>query len=262
MVSRMPRRARTKSMSGIYHIMLRGVNRQEIFHDDEDCLVFLGILRRYKVKSEINVYSWCLMNNHIHLLLKEGNESISATMKRIAVSFVLYYNEKYGTSGHLFQDRFKSENIESRKSYLTVLRYIHQNPVKAGLTKTVVEWRWSSCRFYYDAREGEGQLLDSAFTLDLFSEDYSMARERFKEFNDSDNQDQCLDDHIKARRLTDADAREKIKEQLKGIEIAQIKSLPRLERNKILREIKEINGISQRQAARILGISKTLICKS
>jgi putative transposase len=148
-VIEMPRNARVKSRSGIYHIILRGANRQEIFHDDEDCIKFLDTIEKYKMKSEVGVYAWCLMSNHAHLLIREGNEDISITMKRIGVSFVWYYNWKYRTTGHLFQDRFKSECIETNKYLLTVTRYIHQNPVKAGIVDRPDQWRWSSCLGYY-----------------------------------------------------------------------------------------------------------------
>src|SRR5690554_4756396 len=94
-VIRLPRRARLKSRNGIYHIVWRGANRQEIFHDDEDCLKFLNIVLKYKLTSQLTVYGWCLMSNHIHLLFKEGNESVSDTMRRIGVSYVSYYNWKY-----------------------------------------------------------------------------------------------------------------------------------------------------------------------
>lgn len=258
----MPRRARLKSRSGIYHIMLRGVNRQEIFHDDEDCIKILEIIEKYKRRAEMKVYAWCLMNNHVHLLLKEGNESISTTMKRIGVSFVSYYNWKYKTTGHLFQDRFRSENVESPQYLLRVVRYIHQNPVKAGIVQSVDEWKWSSCHLYYDQPISSPQyLLDGAFILNMFSNNIMIAIERFKEFNERINNDQCLDDRVK-RRLTDEEARQVIKELLCTIEIAQVKSLPRVQRNNILRKVKKVEGISQRQAARILGISPNLIFKA
>ena len=103
----MPRGAREKSEIGIYHIMIRGANRQEIFHDDEDNLRILETLNKIKATSEIKVYGWCLMGNHVHLLLGEGKEDLSVTMKRIGVSYVWYYNRKYKTTGHLFQDGLK-----------------------------------------------------------------------------------------------------------------------------------------------------------
>ncbi|WP_332310325.1 MULTISPECIES: transposase [Metabacillus] len=134
-----PRVARTKSSSGIYHIMLRGINRQTIFEDDEDKIKFLVTLKKYKEISKFQLYSYCLMDNHIHLLLKESGETISESIKRISSSYVYWYNNKYERCGLLFQERFKSENVENILYFLTVLRYIHQNPLKAGLAKTVFD---------------------------------------------------------------------------------------------------------------------------
>jgi len=258
----MPRKARVKSNNGIYHIMLRGANRQEIFHDDEDCIKFLNIIEKYKRKSEIKVYAWCLMSNHVHLLIKEGNEPISVTMKRIGVSFVWYYNWKYSTTGHLFQDRFKSENVETYKYLLTVIRYIHQNPVKAGIVNSADEWRWSSCRGYYGKPLHPRNLLDADFVFRLISTDLSIAKARFQIFNERKNNDECLNVRASIRRLSDEEARQKIKQLLGTIDIAQVKSLPRLKRNEIFRKIKVIDGLSQRQAARILGVSAMLIGKA
>jgi len=258
----MARGARVKSRSGIYHIMMRGANRQEIFHEDEDCRSFLEILHKYKQKTNLKIYAWCLMSNHVHLLLKEGNEDLSITMKRIGVSFVMYYNWKYKTSGHLFQDRYKSENVENVRYLLTVVRYIHQNPLKARMVQQMDEWRWSSCPQYYGAGDELWKLLDHEFILGKFSEDSTQARVSFKEFNEKINQDQCLDDHGNERRFTDEEAREVIKRLLNGIELGQVKSLPRLNRNEILRKTKEIKGLSQRQTARILGVSRKLISKA
>ncbi|MFC0272261.1 transposase [Metabacillus herbersteinensis] len=259
----MPRKARIKSKSRIYHVMLRGANRQEIFHDDEDSINFLDTIEKYKIKSEMRVYAWCLMSNHVHLLLREGNEDISITMKRIGVSFVSYYNWKYSTTGHLFQDRFKSENVETVKYLLTVIRYIHQNPVKAGITKRAHEWRWSSCLGYYGKINHPINMLDYNFIMGMFSDDIAIAREKFKEFNERNNNDTCLDDRYNERkRLSDEEARKEIKKILGEFEIAQVKSFSKLKRSEVLRKVKRIKGLSQRQAARILGVSPNLIFKA
>lgn len=145
MVDRLPRSARLKSSTGIYHIINRGANRQEIFHDDDDKIKFLDTLKRYKIRTAMKVYAWCLMGNHVHLLVKEGSEEISLVMKRISVSYASYYNWKYHTNGQLFQDRFKSENVETQEYLITVTRYIHQNPVKAGIVTSPEKWKWSTC---------------------------------------------------------------------------------------------------------------------
>lgn len=258
-----PRYARKKSNSGVYHIIVRGANRQEIFHDEEDRKRFLDTLFKYKTKTAMKVYAWCLMGNHVHLLLKEGNESISLVMKRLGISYAKYYNWKYTTTGHLFQDRFKSENVENSHYLLTATRYIHQNPVKAGIVLHPHEWKWSSCLGYYGKVVYPPDLLDPHFLLNMFSPDLLMARVRFKEFNERKNNDQCLeDDDESRRRLSDDEARVEIRKCLGSLEIPHVKSLPREQRNKVLRKVKKISGLSQRQAARILGVSPNLVFKA
>jgi putative transposase len=247
----MPREAREKSKTGIYHTIWRGANRQDIFHEDEDRIKFLTVFQKNKGKYGMSVYAWCLMSNHVHLLIKEGHENISATMKRIGVSYVKYYNWKYRTTGHLFQDRFISEGVENKNYFLTVVRYIHQNPVKAGMVTQPDEWKWSSCREYYGKSNSPKNLLDGNFVLRMFSDDITVARSKFKEFNERKNNDTCLEDAVHQKRLNDEEARFEIKKLLGGIEIAQVKSLPKIERNEVLRKVKGIDGLSMRQASRI-----------
>ena len=102
----MPRSARKKGESGIYHITMRGINRQQIFIDDEDAERFLQVVRAAQTISGFTLYAYCLMGNHVHLVLKEGDEPLEKIMKRIGVRYVYWYNWKYMRSGHLFQDRF------------------------------------------------------------------------------------------------------------------------------------------------------------
>lgn len=262
MVIKVPREARTKSKTGIYHIIWRGANRQEIFHDDKDWIQFLDTLKRYKIKYQLAIYAWCLMGNHVHLLIKEGNEDISITMKRIGISYAKYYNWRYITTGHLFQDRFKSENVETTSYLLTVVRYIHQNPVKARIVNHAAEWKWSSCRGYYGQPVYPGNMLDCQLVLRKFSSNIFTARARFKEFNERKNKDKCLDELLNKRRLSDEQARLEIRKQLGMVEIAQVKSLPKLERNEMLKKVKGIDGLSLRQAARILGVSLSLVYRA
>ncbi|WP_335871153.1 transposase [Bacillus sp. 2205SS5-2] len=259
----MPRYARKKSNSGVYHVIVRGANRQEIFHDEEDRMKFLDTWNKYKIKTEILMYAWCLMGNHVHLLLKEGSESISVVMKRVGVSYAKYYNWKYRTTGHLFQDRFKSENVEDRNYFLTAARYIHQNPVKAGVVHSPDEWKWSSCRGYYGKVVYPANLLDPNYLLNMFSPESKIARMRFKEFNERKNNDRCLEDSDdNSRRLSDDEARMEIRKCLGSLEIPHVKSLQKEQRTNVLRKVKRIDGLSQRQAARILGISPNLVFKA
>ena len=142
----MPRLERVTSSTGIYHIIARGISQQRIFEQAEDYEQFLEFLFAVKKKSAFTLYAYALMGNHIHLLLKEGFESISQIFKRLGTRYAGWFNGKYGRSGHLFQNRFSSEPIENDDYFLTVLVYNYQNPVKAGICNTVADYEWSSRR--------------------------------------------------------------------------------------------------------------------
>ncbi len=185
----MSRKLRVISQSGIYHIILRGNNRMEIFRDHEDFEKLLSVLKRYKEKSNYEIYAYCLMNNHFHILLKIDTEPLSQVMRRICVSYVYWYNQKYSRVGNLFQDRFRSESVENDEYFLTVLRYILRNPVKAGIIKDIENYKWSS----YNEYNSSGKLTDIDFGLSLFSEDKNIAIKLFKDFINETNNDKCLE---------------------------------------------------------------------
>ncbi len=254
----MPRVARKKSESGIYHVLLRGKNGQDIFRDDEDNARFLDTLYLCKEKSRIEVYGWCLMRNHVHLLIKEGSENLSNTIKRLTVSYVWYYNSKYQSKGPVFHDRFKSEVVEQDFYLMTLIRFIHQNPVKAGLVGYPGKWKWSSCRPYYGFPGYPDGLLDENMVLSMFDDDNDLAKRLFIQYNEEESQDWCMD-ITRPGRLSDEDAAQAIKQVTGDYEFSQIKDLPTSERNAILRKIRAIDGISLRQAARIIGVSHVLI---
>lgn len=141
----MPRHPRRLAGSGIYHVMLRGVNRDAIFLDEDDSATFLGALAKAKHASGCLVFAYCLMSNHAHLVLRAGQEPIGTVVKRVGVRYAGWFNRKYGRVGHLFQDRFKSVPVEDDAHLVTLLRYVWNNPVEAGLVAHPDDYRWSSC---------------------------------------------------------------------------------------------------------------------
>jgi REP element-mobilizing transposase RayT len=243
----MPRQARKKSSSGIYHIMLRGINRQQVFEDDEDRERFLETLENYKDECGYRIYAYCLMGNHIHILLKEGKEDLTLIFKRIAGSFVYWYNWKYHRSGHLFQDRFKSEPVEDDGYFLTVLRYIHQNPVKAKLCKSAEEYPYSSMCEYLTFPK----LTDTTFALSMIS------KEQLIEYHQQENEDHCMDME-EGFRLTDEDAKQLILEIAKCRSASEFQQLDLSERNTYIHKLHE-KGVSIRQISRLTGISKKIV---
>lgn len=251
----MPRRAREKSESGIYHIILRGHNRQTIFEDNEDKEKFLKTLSDCQGKSGFGIYGYCLMGNHIHLLLHEMEEELGIIMRRIGASYVYWYNRKYKRCGHLFQDRYRSEAVEDDAYYLTVLRYIHRNPVKAGLVRKMPDYKWSSYNDYID----NSGITDIDFTLNMINEDRVRAKEEFIIYHKEQTEDKCLEME-ESFRLTDEEAEDIIRKKYDAASGMQLRSFEREKRDRCLRELKE-EGLSTRQIERITGINRSIILK-
>ncbi|WP_226675735.1 transposase [Rossellomorea aquimaris] len=248
----MPRQAREKSKSGIYHVMLRGINKQTIFEDDEDRMRFLHTLYKYKKKCQYELYGYCLMDNHVHLLLKEKDTALSDIIKRISSSYVYWYNMKYDRCGHLFQARFRSENVETTSYFLRVLRYIHQNPLKAGLARGVFSSKWTSIHEY----DSPSSPVNTAAVLRLFSNKEDISISLFKQYMNTTNEDECLDDLPRWRR-TDEEVREYLSDLgIKNISLLQ--QMNKQQRNTILIELKNLKGVSERQLSRITGISRSV----
>ena len=247
----MPRQARIKSESGIYHIMLRGINKQQIFEDPEDYCKFLDIVKECKAICGFKLYAYCLMGNHIHLLMQEGPETLEQIFKRICGRFVYWYNIKYRRVGHLFQDRFKSEPVNTENYFLTVLRYIHQNPVKESICKHVEDYLHSS----YSAYFGSDELVDTDYVLQLIS------IEEFRGLNAQIVSANCLDvpDNVIVR-VTDEQARALIKKVSKCDTVSDFQALDTVTRDKYLSKLKEM-GLSIRQLSRLTGISFNIIRK-
>ena len=247
----MPRQARIKSNSGIYHVMLRGINHQQIFEQPEDYYKFLEIVKEYKEVCEFELFAYCLMGNHIHLLIKENKEPIEQIFKRIGGKFVYWYNIKYERSGHLFQDRFKSEPVETDEYLLTVIRYIHQNPLKAELCKNVSDYQYSSFMYY----ETQNDFIDSKYIFEIID------LESFIEFNKTKNDDKCLDIEKSINiRVTDEQARQIIKRIAKCESATEFQKLDTVNQNSFIKKFKE-KGLSIRQISRLTGISFGLIRK-
>ena len=247
----MPRAARLYSKSGIYHIILRGINRQQIFEDEEDRKVFLRILREYKTECGYKLLAYCLMDNHIHLLMKEGDVPLGQMFKRIGACFVYWYNTKYQRVGHLFQDRFRSEVVENLAYLYTVINYIHQNPVKAGICSHPEKYLYSSFPEYL----GHPGLVD----LD-FVEQY-ISKETVVEMSRKPSTEECLEmADTPQRRVTDQQAKKIIMEIAECDSVSAFQALEPAARDDYILKLKR-SGLSIRQISRLTGASYYIIQK-
>ncbi len=247
----MSREARAVSKTGIYHIMLRGINQQQIFQDEEDCNKFLQTLKESKEKLSYEIYAYCLMGNHVHLLIKETEEQIGQVMKMIASRFATWYNIKYQRVGHLFQDRYKSEPVESKEYFLTVLRYIHQNPVKAGLCKNVKEYKHSSYQEYIT----EEKIVDKEFVNGIIEES------QFEKFHETEGTQSCMDVGTSCKkRITDEQAMKLVLKSARISNLTEFQGLKQEEKEKIIKKLYN-QDLSIRQISRMTGETKGMVEK-
>ena len=141
----MPRVARGLADGHFYHVLNRGNGRQQVFHNDMDYQAFLDLLDEAKKRYPVTLFAYCLMPNHFHLLVQaEKGEALSRYMQWFMTSHVRRYHRRHGSSGHVWQGRFKSFLVQGDAHLLAVARYIEGNPVRVGLAERSHDWRWSS----------------------------------------------------------------------------------------------------------------------
>jgi REP element-mobilizing transposase RayT len=235
---------------------MRGINRQILFEDEEDCNRFIQTLYRYREISKFKLYAYCLMGNHVHLLLMEGKEPLETVMRRICGSFVFWYNKKYNRIGYLFQDRFKSEAIDDSAYFLTALRYIFRNPVKANITDKIEEYKWSN---YNEFIQGNIN-ADMEYIINFLNiADKGKSLKALIEYINSDEEDECLEISEK-RSITDEKAIKVIKDICKVDHVIDLQKFDVEKRNTYIKTLKK-NNLSIRQIERLTGISRGIIQK-
>jgi len=176
----MARKPRLEVEGGLYHILTRGNNRRRIFGDDNDYQKILRLLAAQKAKLPFFLYAYCLMPNHVHLLVERRKAAIGRVMHRLLTGYSRYYNKRYGRVGHLFQSRYKGILCQTDQYLAELVRYIHLNPVRAKIVRTPEAYRYSSHRAYLGL--DEPGLVDIEPVLRHFGATKKLARERFAAF--------------------------------------------------------------------------------
>ena len=168
---KVPRQRRTISKTSIYHIIMRGIDKQDIFYNDKDKEFILNQLSKVKKKFNLEIYAYCLMYNHIHLVFRVEKNLLSKSIQSLGIRYSQYFNKKYDRSGTFFESRFRSKTVEDKKYFLDVCRYVHRNPEKAGIS-TVEDWRWSS----YNEYVTKEKIINKRVLLYYFDDDRRVKR--------------------------------------------------------------------------------------
>jgi REP element-mobilizing transposase RayT len=177
----MARPLRIEYEGALYHLTARGNERQDIFRDDRDREEFLERLQRQREQYGTLPHAYVLMTNHYHVLLETPEANLSRAMHSLQTGYTVYFNRRHGRVGHLFQGRYKAILVEKEAYLLEVSRYLHLNPVRAGMVVRPEEYRWSSYRGYLDGRVAE-PWVERSWIYDQFSSEVSQARRAYQAY--------------------------------------------------------------------------------
>ncbi|ADV47113.1 REP-associated tyrosine transposase [Nitratifractor salsuginis] len=245
----MPRKPRI-DLAGYHHVINRGVNRSDIFVDEDDYEAFLQILCKACRDYKVVVHDYCLMSNHFHLLIETRLNNLSLFMKQLNSNYALYANKKQKRSGHFWQGRFYSRYIVNEEYYYTLIRYIEQNPIEAGLVERVGEYPYTLGAVIANRQKPIPCTRDSKLLQEL---DYENIQEIIGVKLDEEAMTQLAE--IQAQKVIEKD----------GVkQVAYSKSLEEhfkdAERNEAIRHALD-DGYTQAKIAAYLGVSRSLVSK-
>lgn len=176
----MGRKPRVHFPGALYHVIVRGNQRQATFRSDADRRRYLDLLNQYRTRYAFHLYAYVLMSNHVHLLLEVGETPLAKAMQGLQQSYTLYFNRKYKLVGHLFQGRYKDILCDRDAYLLELVRYIHLNPIRSKFVDTPGNYAWSSHRAYVSA--GDNENVECDWILKQFSPQPNLARKLFEQF--------------------------------------------------------------------------------
>lgn len=245
----MPRVARVISTTGYYHVIMRGQNKEYIFKSEVHKEYFMKSVATIEKDEQLSIVAWCLMDNHVHLVIKTEPEILAIAFKRLNIKYAMYYHRSNKSLGHVFQDRFKSEPIESDEYLMRVIRYVHNNPIKARMIKKLEAYRWSSYNDYLNQSLNKEQ----QFAMTLFDNN----KESFKYFHRLEDDREYLEikeDQLQYRKERGQNIVNNFCNK-HGIHDSEELHKDQLKLKELLIELSEKSGLSKRQIASEYGLS-------
>ena len=249
----MPRNARQRDEKGIHHVVVQGKRLENIFENEAEKELYLETLLQYKAKTGIKLYAFCILENHVHLVLQETKEeSVSSFMRRVGVRFSYWYRQRYDlpVGERLFRGRYLSEPLHTEEGILEVVRHIHQEPVKQGLVLKMEDYEWSSYRLYLSP----GSFIDRRLILDSlhFGGGYQAYMEEEKEVA-------VLEEVPLKYGRTDEEVEALIQIRLMENGFSEWKQTSADEKREILKQLRYKDEVSIQQLSRVAGVNRGYI---
>lgn len=245
----MPRGARKRSDTGYYHITLRGNGRQNLFEEDEDRTAFMDAVRSSFTRCKISLIAWCLMDNHVHLIVDDPHDRMSEALQVATSVYAMYFNRRFGHTGHVFEGRYGSVPIHSDEQLLAAVRYVHDNPLK-GMGIAPESYPWCS---YSEYATGIRRYADVSTLLGMLG-----GIEGFTSFSKRRNSGGYRPAFRKYAREDEREAVARDVLEGFGCTASGVKELPRDARDRVLKALCD-NGLSVGCVQRITGIGEWTI---
>lgn len=245
----MPRKPRIIQLSQYYHIMCQGINKEHIFKKDAYKEKYLKTIIEKSKKLNINIISYCVMNNHVHLIINSDKISnISKFMQKVNTTYSIFYNKENKRVGYVFRDRFLSRGINDLRDLFVCIRYVHYNPIKAGIANKLQDYKYSSYNEFFR----KSKVINEITIRELFDTEKNF-RNYFNNIHEDKNGSQY-----------ETSEKEKIYEYVKEIEKMYRINISEIWANKellkkIVQEAREKTKVSVRELAEILNVSKSTI---
>lgn len=245
-----------RTVTGFYHVCARGVGKQLIFEGDEDRWEFLELMRECCREAGVTVIAWCLMGNHVHLVLADYEDAMSAAMHRLLLTYARRFNKRTGRTGHLFQNRFDRRSLDTDRYLMAAIRYVHANPQEAGIA-LIERYPWSSFAEYLRAYDNDATrgFSDPSCVLELFG-----SAEGFIAYSLStpDGGEPALGDMKETEWERHAFAGKMAKEL--GVPLRGVKAAPPAQRDTVIFGLHDA-GFTVRQIERYTGIGKSTVSR-
>lgn len=245
-----------RTVTGFYHVCARGMGKQLIFEGDEDRWEFLELMRDCCREEGVTVIAWCLMGNHVHLVLADYEDAMSAAMHRLLLTYARRFNKRTGRTGHLFQNRFDRRSLDTDRYLMAAIRYVHANPQEAGIA-LIERYPWSSFAEYLRAYDNDTTrgFSDPSCVLELFG-----SAEGFIAYSLStpDGSEPALCDMKETEWERHAFA-DKMAKSL-GVPLRGVKAAPPAQRDTVIFGLHDA-GFTVRQIERYTGIGKSTVSR-
>ena len=252
----MSRQPRVYSNTGIYHVMIRGINKEKIFSKGVYKFKVLEMIKEINNEVELCLIAYCVMDNHLHLLLKADENELTTFMKRLNITYAMYYNHFEERCGHVFQDRYKSEAVEDEKYFFGVLRYIHNNPIKAGISDKIYNYKWSSANDYI---KHESKIISDKHLLNVMNSFGNI--DEFIKFNNIDDNIVYIDIKEEEAERTQYIINNAIEQFINKYQFIDQKQLKQEHKEELANILIELGVCSLRKIAGLCNMSNSAICE-